>query len=103
MPTRSFDDIATKAKASWGPETHALHETLGSELAEEVSAHAALGRQLAELRTRHHLSQGQLAARASVQQSDISRIERGLGNPTTETLVRLASALDARLTLVSAG
>jgi transcriptional regulator with XRE-family HTH domain len=46
------------------------------------------------------LSQRELSERSGVRQADISRIERGAGNPTEATLQRLASALEKRLELV---
>ena len=43
------------------------------------------------------LSQPALSEKSGVQQAEISRIERGLANPTATTLTRLANALDLRL------
>jgi transcriptional regulator with XRE-family HTH domain len=48
------------------------------------------------------LTQRELADLSGVRQADISRIERGAGNPTESTLQRLAAALDRRLELVPA-
>lgn len=62
----------------------------------------ALGGQLAILRKRHGLSQMQLAAMSGVEQADISKIERGLGNPTEDTLARLGDALGVHLAYVEA-
>ena len=45
------------------------------------------------------LSQSELAARTGIDQADISRIERGLANPSVSTLKRLASGLDSRLNI----
>lgn len=59
-----------------------------------------IGGQIAVLRKRQNLSQPQLAKRAGVEQADISRIERGIGNPTEDTLARLAEALGVELALV---
>jgi transcriptional regulator with XRE-family HTH domain len=42
----------------------------------------------------------ELSEQSGVRQADISRIERGAGNPTEATLQRLASALEKRLELV---
>ena len=39
-------------------------------------------------------------AAGGIQQAEISRIERGVGNPTAATLLRLAEALEQRLALV---
>ncbi len=60
----------------------------------------ARGGQIAMLRKRHKLTQPALAKRSGVEQADISRIERGLGNPTEETLAKIARALGVRLAFV---
>jgi DNA-binding XRE family transcriptional regulator len=52
---------------------------------------------LIQARKRAGLSQRQLAARAHVPQAEVSRIERGLGNPTWKTVTRLLAACGARL------
>lgn len=52
---------------------------------------------LIQARRRAGLSQRQLAARAHVPQAEVSRIERGLGNPTWKTVTRLLAACGARL------
>jgi ribosome-binding protein aMBF1 (putative translation factor) len=69
------------------------------DLRARLTAEQRLGAEIADLRHDRGLSQSALAERAAVQQADISRIERGFGNPTRDTLVRLADALGARLTL----
>ncbi len=48
---------------------------------------------LIALRKARGLSQKQLASAAGVQQADISKIERGLVNPTIRTLEKLARPL----------
>lgn len=103
MATRSYRSVAETAKAQWSAEAHDLSAGLGAELAEEVDAQVRLGRDLAAMRAAAALTQGQLAARASVQQAEISRIERGLGNPTRDTLIRLATAVGGRVALVPVG
>lgn len=102
MATRPYKSVAEKAKATWSPETHEIATQLAKELQAEVSAQVALGRDLMNARTAASLTQTELAARASVQQAEISRIERGLGNPTRDTLARLAGALGSRLAIVPA-
>jgi len=75
MATRTYRSVADTAKAQWSAETHDLSARLGAELAAEVDAQVTLGRDLAAMRAAAALTQGQLAARASVQQAEISRIE----------------------------
>lgn len=99
MATRSYADIARKARAGWSPEGRDLSERLGAELRAEVAAEIQLGQQLALARQAAHLTQEELSVRAAVSQADISRIERGLGNPTRDTLVKLVAAMGARLTV----
>ena len=60
----------------------------------------SLGAQLAVLRQRQGISQVDLAARSGVAQADISRIERGLSNPTEDTLARLGNVLGVHLAFV---
>jgi DNA-binding XRE family transcriptional regulator len=52
-----------------------------------------------EIRARRGLTQVELAQLADVSQADISRIERGSANPTEHTLIKIADALGAELTL----
>lgn len=75
-------------------------KALSAQLDSKTSAQFALGQCLATARERAGLTQPQLAQRSGVQQADISRIERGLGNPTRDTLIRLADALGMQLVLM---
>lgn len=59
-----------------------------------------LGGQLAVLRTRRGITQAELASQSGVEQADISKIERGISNPTEDTLARLGKVLGARLAFV---
>ena len=59
-----------------------------------------LAKQLVELRRSCGLSQTRLAERSGIPQSEISRIERGVANPTAATLRRLAAVLDANLAII---
>jgi transcriptional regulator with XRE-family HTH domain len=55
---------------------------------------AALGIAVRELRAGAGASQGQLAERAGIHRLYLGGVERGERNPSLETLVRLARALD---------
>ncbi len=66
------------------------------------AAGLALGMQFRDARVAQGLTQAQLAELSGVPQADISRIERGAGNPTETTLQRLAHALNGQLKLVPA-
>jgi XRE family transcriptional regulator, regulator of sulfur utilization len=59
-----------------------------------------LAGQLLALRLAADLTQAELAERAGLSQADISRYERGLGNPTRTTIEGIAAVLGAHLELV---
>ena len=61
---------------------------------ENPAAHA-----VAAARAISGLSQQQLAEKTGINQSDISRIERGTANPSIQTLERIAKALGGKLTV----
>jgi XRE family transcriptional regulator, regulator of sulfur utilization len=76
-------------------------ETPGeAELRNRFGVAIRLGLQFHDARVAQGLTQRELSERSGVRQADISRIERGAGNPTESTLQRLASALERRLELV---
>lgn len=70
-------------------------------LREAFAASISLGLQFRDARTAQGLTQAELSIRSGIPQADISRIERGAGNPTESTLHRLASVLSQRLELVA--
>lgn len=98
--TRSFDELATKVAESWDEDTHALHQAASAYFATLARGQVAIGEQIAALRTEKNMTQADLSQVSDVPQPEISRIERGGGNPTRETLVRLARGLHANLVLV---
>jgi ribosome-binding protein aMBF1 (putative translation factor) len=88
----SFNDWANQ---------HAAAETSGEkELRRRFGAAIELGLQFRDARIARGMSQRELSEHSGVRQADISRIERGAGNPTEATLQRLAAALEKRLELV---
>ena len=56
-----------------------------------------VGNAIAAARARKGLSQKELAESTGIDQSDLSKIERGLANPSIGTLSRIADAMDAEL------
>jgi transcriptional regulator with XRE-family HTH domain len=66
-------------------------------LVEKELAHLEVGIQIARLREKQKLNQTQLAARAGMNASKISRIETSSKNVTLSTLARLARALNTRI------
>ena len=57
-----------------------------------------LGARIRELRTMAKLSQERLGERAGVSYKFLGEVERGQGNPTIDTLARIAAALDVDIT-----
>lgn len=97
---KQFTGLAERAKAGWSDETRTVYEAAAAQFTAELAAQAELGRQLTAAREQRQLSQQALQTRTGIQQSEISRIERGIGNPTTATLLRLAEALGVKLSLL---
>jgi XRE family transcriptional regulator, regulator of sulfur utilization len=97
---KSFADLASAAKQAWSDDAHRAYEAASEQFKEELAGRAELGAQIAAARKSRGLSQPELSALSGVQQAEISRIERGTGNPTARTLLRLANALDQRVALV---
>lgn len=60
----------------------------------------AVGMAVAEARARKGITQKELAELTDIDQSDISKIERGTANPSVGTLNRIAEALDSKLTIL---
>lgn len=67
---------------------------------ETYGEHFRLARQFIVLRRRLGWTQQQLAKESGIQQSEISRIERGQGNPTYTTLEALARATNMTVALI---
>ena len=61
-----------------------------------------LGEGVRAIRTQLGWSQEKLAEAAGLHRSYISQLERGHRNPTLDVLVRLASALDTKLSVLVA-
>ena len=56
-----------------------------------------VGNAVAEARAKKGLSQKELSENTGIDQSDLSKIERGVANPSIGTLTRIAEAMDAEL------
>ena len=57
------------------------------------------GQVIAEARAEKGMSQTELSKATGIDQSDLSKIERGLSNPSLATLNRIAAALDSKLVI----
>ena len=64
---------------------------------EKPAAFVMVGNAVAAARAKKGLSQKELSGLTGIDQSDISRIERGIANPSINTLSRISRALDAEL------
>jgi transcriptional regulator with XRE-family HTH domain len=62
-----------------------------------MRAQALVARNLRRLRVERNLAQEALAADAGIDRTYVSRLERGLENPTIALLEQLADALDATI------
>ena len=62
---------------------------------------AVLGYKIRELRRNADLSQTELASKVGIDQSDLSKIEKGLANPTIKQITKVLDALNQRITIES--
>ena len=97
--SNNFKDLAARAKAEWPADTRAVYEAASVSFDAGLASRLELGALLAAARKAHDLTQPALSSVTGIQQAEISRIERGLGNPTADTLSRLAAALGQKITL----
>ncbi|GAA1874318.1 helix-turn-helix transcriptional regulator [Paeniglutamicibacter psychrophenolicus] len=95
----NFRDLARRAQESWSEVDHKVYESASTDFKEDVDAQIAFGRQLATLRSERHWSQAHVAELTGLQQSEISRIERGAANPTIATATKMAKAFGKELKL----
>ena len=72
-----------------------------AEVLREYGEHFRLALAVIQLRKKQGWTQQQLAKASGVQQSEISRIERGQGNPTYRTLQALAQAAKMTVSFVT--
>lgn len=62
-----------------------------------MKVHATVARNIRKLRVERGISQENLAVDAEIDRTYVSRLERGLENPTIGVLERIANALDTQL------
>lgn len=62
-----------------------------------MNARALVARNLRRLRVMREISQEALAVDAGIDRTYVSRLERGLENPTVAVLEQIANALNARI------
>lgn len=100
--TISFEVLMQESQKSWTEAEWELYEAVSAEFQREVQGRKELGATLNAARKELALTQPQLALKADIQQAEISRIERGVGNPTATTLFRLTHALGLKLAFLPA-
>ena len=61
------------------------------------AAKSKLGVRISQLREQKGISQRQLALRLELDRVTLNKIESGTGNPTFETLLRIAGGLDVEV------
>lgn len=98
--TRADRIIAALSRQRQGGEVHYAFVALPAfEETQRQSAAQLVGSRIRELRLSRRLTQKQLAARAGITQTVLSRVESGNGNPTLALLEEIASALGESLTV----
>ena len=80
-------------------DTETIYEDGTTVREERPAANQAAASAVAAARALRGMSQKQLAAATGIDQSDISRIERGVANPSVSTLERIAKALGGQLAI----
>ena len=80
-------------------ETETIYEDGVTVREEQPAANQAVAFAVTSARALSGMSQKQLAAATGIDQSDISKIERGVANPSVSTLERIAKALGGKLTI----
>ena len=78
-------------------EAESVYEEGRTVRTEKPAASAMAGEAVYAARARKGMSQEELARKAGMDQSDLSKIERGLANPSVGTLNRIAQALEGKL------
>ena len=80
-------------------ETETIYEDGVTVREEQPAGNLAAASAVASARALSGMSQKQLAAATGIDQSDISKIERGAANPSVSTLERIARALGGQLAI----
>ena len=78
-------------------ETETIYEDGETVRTEKISLHPEAAHAVAAARAMAGMTQKELAQRTGIDQSDISKIERGIANPSVATLERVAAALGGEL------
>lgn len=101
MPTTKYEEFMEPYKEQASAEARLVYEAAADAFKTEIAERDAIGAALAAARQNRRLSQQTVADGAGIQQAELSRIENGLGNPTVDTLLKILTTLDLRMTLES--
>ncbi len=80
-------------------ETETIYEDGETIELKKIDIQKASSQAVLSARAKAGLSQKELSELTGIDQSDISKIERGVANPSVATLERIAAALGGRLTI----
>lgn len=80
-------------------ETETIWEDGETVETKSIPIHSASASAVFAARAAVGISQKELAALTGIDQSDLSKIERGIANPSVGTLERIAAALSCKLTI----
>ena len=67
----------------------------------EPSLNQKIGLAIAKIRDKKGITQSELAKLSHIDQSDISRLEQGLGNPTLAKITKILEALDSNIDIIT--
>lgn len=95
-----YEDFMKDIRTSWTEDDWKTYNAISADFQKEMKDRAELGAALQSARKAQSLTQPTLSLLADVQQAEISRIERGVGNPTATTLFRLTHALGLKLAFI---
>ena len=88
----------------WNDELDINYETVYEEGKDVTSEYhdipnVLLGFQIKEKRLELFLSQEDLSTKVGIDQSDLSKIEKGIGNPSLKTIERIAEGLNSKISI----
>ncbi len=86
------DNLDIDAETIW-------NEGILIETKKKTDINHLLAYQLVQAREKCNMTQKQLAEKTGIYQADISKIERGIGNPSLSTIKRLADGLNMEITI----
>ena len=96
---RPYEDVVDTSYLLEDPNLQKFAEALRAQVKAEYQEVFGLGEVVAQRREELNLSQVELSKKTGVSQADISRLERGKGNPSIDKIRKIFSALHLKLTV----